>query len=148
MSAASLALQKAMVAALTGDTAFSALVTGVFDTAPVGQALPFASFGTDIVSDWSHKTGEGRQHRVQLSIWADGGDSVALRRTMAAAEEALAGLPAALDGHRLVSFRLARSLVLRDARGPDQGVLEFRALTLKTDGKDNKWRLKRAVPSC
>jgi hypothetical protein len=131
MSAASLALQKAMVAALTGDATFSALATGVFDTPPPGQTLPFASFGADVVGDWSHKTGEGRTHRVQLSIWANDGDTVALRQMMAAAEAALAGLPSALEGHRLVSFRAVRSLVLRDARGPDQGVIEFRALTLK-----------------
>lgn len=129
MSGASLALQQALVGALRQAPGLHAL-TGVFDTPPPGQPLPFAAFGPDIVSDWSHKTGAGRRHRVQINIWTDDGDTIALRRMMAAAEAAAEGVGPTLDGHRLVGIRLERSFVRRDAAGADQGVIELGALTL------------------
>lgn len=50
---------------------------------------------------------------------------------MGAAEEALAALPAELDGWRLVTMRYLRSRTVRAPRGPWAGVIEFRARMLR-----------------
>ncbi len=129
MSAACIALRRAVVAAFREHAPLSAGLTGIFDAPPPGQAYPYLSFGPDTVSDGSHKTGQGREHRLQLSLWDDGADRRRLMELMAEVETALAALPTDIDGYRLVSFRLARSLVMRDPIGIDQGVMEFRAKT-------------------
>lgn len=125
---ASIALRRAVVAVLRGYPPLAEL-TGIFDAPPPGQGCPYLSFGPDTVSDWSHKTGEGRDHRLQISLWDDAPDRSRLLLLMGKVEAALAQLSGDLDGHRLVSFRLSRSLVLRDPMGVDQGVMEFRART-------------------
>lgn len=129
MSSASLALRQAVVAAFRTRPALAEELTGVFDAPPPGQAYPYLSFGPDVVRDASHKTGEGREHRLQLSLWDDGPDRRRLTELMAEVETTLAALPTSIPGHRLVSLRLARSLVMRDPIGVDQGVMEFRAVT-------------------
>lgn len=129
MSGAAVALRRAVVAALRAHAPLADGLTGVFDAPPPGQAYPYLSFGPDVMADASHKTGEGRDHRLQLSLWDDGPDTIRLMGLMAGVESALMSLPGDLDGHRLVNCRLARSLVLRDPMGVDQGVMEFRART-------------------
>lgn len=129
MSGAGLALRRALVAALRADVELTGQLSGVFDAPPPGQAYPYLSFGPDVMSDAGHKTGEGRLHRLQLSLWDDRPDRRRLMELMSLVENALAALAGDIDGHRLVSFRLARSLVMRDPIGVDQGVMEFRATT-------------------
>lgn len=125
---ASIALRRVVVAALRAHAPLAAL-TGIFDAPPPGQSYPYLSLGPDTTSDWSHKTGEGRDHRLQISLWDDAPDRCRLMQLIGEVEAALAQLPSELNGHRLVSFRLSRSLVLRDPMGVDQGVMEFRART-------------------
>lgn len=129
MSGAAIALRRAVVAALREHGPLADGLTGMFDTPPPGQAYPYLSFGPDTTADASHKTGEGRDHRLQLSLWDDGPDTTRLMALMAEVENALAALPGDIGDHRLVSLRLSRGLVLRDPLGVDQGVMEFRART-------------------
>lgn len=129
MSGASIALRRATVAALRGHPPLATRLTGLFDSPPPGQPYPYLSFGPDVTSDWSHKSGEGREHRLQLSLWDDAADRSGMMEAMAEIEDALDALPSDIGGHRLVSFRLLRSLVLREPAGIDQGIMEFRART-------------------
>lgn len=131
MSSAELALQKALVAALRADPVLAAELSGVFDTPPPGQPFPYLCFGPWTGTDWGHKSGAGREHRLALSLWDEQHDTIRLRRLMDAAERTALALASALDGHRLVVIRLSRSLVIRDPEGPDQGVIELRARTLE-----------------
>lgn len=67
---ASLAVQRMIHAALTSAPGLAEL-SGVFDGVPADAAAPYLTLGPDLVSDWSHKTGIGHEHRVQLTVWDD-----------------------------------------------------------------------------
>src|SRR3546814_16775004 len=89
----------------------------LFDAPPPGQAYPYLSFGPDVMSDAGHKTGEGRLHRLQLSLWDDRPDRRRLMELMSLVENALTALAGDIGGHRLVSFRLARKIGRATCRG-------------------------------
>ena len=130
-ASASLALQRGLHAALTGDTGVMAVLSGVYDAVPPDARLPYATIGTDVVTDWSRKDGEGREHRFQVSIWDAGTGTSGLKAAMATVEAAVVAMPVVLEGWRMVGLRYLRSFVVRDADGPAQGVVEFRARTVR-----------------
>lgn len=123
---ASLALQRMMVAALAGVGG----VTGVYDAPPADAASPYLVIGGDLVSDWSTKTETGHEHRVSVNVWDAGPGAAPAKAVMGVVETALAAMTGARDGHRLVSVRLVRTLVLTDAEGWTQGIIEFRMRTI------------------
>jgi len=82
-------------------------------------------------SDWSHKNGRGREHRIGITIWDDGERPARLHALMAAAEVAIEGIGAVLDGHRLVSLIFLRARMVRDPDGPWAGFVQYRARTLE-----------------
>jgi hypothetical protein len=127
MSGAAEAVQTALVAAL------GALeVSGVFDGAPARAAYPYAVIGEAVSSDWSHKSGRGREHRLAVTIWDDGASAARLHGLMADAEDAIEGMARDLGGHRVVSLVFLRSRIVRDADGPWAGLIEYRARTLES----------------
>ena len=131
-ASASLALQRGLHAALTGDAGVMAVLSGVFDAVPPGAVLPYATIGTDVVTDWSRKDSDGREHRFQVSIWDGSAGTSGLKAAMAAVEAAVVAMPVVLVGWRIVGLRFLRGFVVRDADGPAQGVVEFRARTVVT----------------
>ena len=108
-----------------------AVLSGVYDAVPPGALLPYATIGTDVVTDWSRKDGDGREHRFQVSIWDGSAGTGGLKAAMAAVETAVVAMPVALDGWRIAGLRFLRAFVVRDADGPAQGVVEFRARTVR-----------------
>ena len=130
MTGASLALQRAVHAALTGSHDVMAAVTGVFDAVPSGARPPYATIGADAVSDWSAVGVDGREHRFAVTVWDDAAGSSRLKAAMAAVEAAVLGLDADLDGWRVVGLVFVTSAVTRDADGPARGEVEFRARTV------------------
>lgn len=123
---ASLAVQKLLVAALSGIPG----ITGVFDGPPPDAGGPYLVVGADIVSDWSTKTETGHEHRLSVNAWDNGPGSAGAKRLIGAVETALAGLSGSADGQSIVSVRLLRSFVLTDPEGWNQGVAEFRIRSL------------------
>ena len=123
---ASLAVQRLLNSALIG----IAGVTGVHDGPPVDAVPPYLVIGADLVSDWSTKTETGHEHRVTISVWDAGPGAARAKSVMGLIEAALAGLAGSRDGHVLVSSRLLRTLVLTDAEGWTQGIVEFRLRSL------------------
>ena len=123
---ASLAVQKMLMAALAGLPG----VTGVFDGPPVDAASPYAVIGSDLVTDWSTKTERGHEHRLAINIWHAGPGAAAAKALLGGVETRVLGLAGTIDGHRVVSNVLLRSLVLTDAEGWTQGIAEFRIRTI------------------
>lgn len=121
MSAAR-AVQRAMVAALEAVP----FLTGIFDGAPPRAAFPYVTVGDALTTDWSTKTGAGREIRASAIVWDDGEQPARLHALMAAAEAALIGLAGAHDGWRIVSCNFLRSLIARDPSGPWSGLIEVR----------------------
>lgn len=129
MLEASLAVQRALVAVLTADMALMNRVTGVFDGVRPGATLPYVTVGPDLVSDAGTKTGQGCDHRLQLTVWDEGPGVAGAKEILALVEAALAAMPAVLDAHALVWVRAVRSTVTAEVEGATRGILEVRART-------------------
>lgn len=131
MSGAALAVQTALVAALTNHAPLASAVSGIFDGPPPRTAFPYVAIGEGFSSDWSHKTARGREHRLTILIWDDGHSAARLHSLMAEAETAIEAMPAVLAGHRLASLAFIRSRVVRDPAGPWAGIIDYRARTIE-----------------
>ena len=122
---ASLAVQTLVAAALADLPG----VSGVYDGPPPDAVPPYLVIGSDLVTDWSTKTELGHEHRLAINVWDAGPGVAATKRLMGGVIDRLAVLSGTQDGHRIVSSLLLRSLVLTDADGWTQGIVEFRVRT-------------------
>ena len=129
MSGAAEAVQAAVVAALGGHAPVAGVVSGIYEGASARAAWPYVVIDDGSTSDWSHKSGRGREHRIGLIIWDE--TSARLHLLMVEVEVAIDGIAAVLDGHRLVSLAFLGSRVVRDADGPWAGFVRYRARTLE-----------------
>lgn len=120
--AASLALQKAVVAALVDLPG----LTGVYDGPPADAAAPYAVIGPDLVTDAGTKTEVAHDHRVLVTIWDDRAGVARLKALMGAAETRLRALAGDWDGQRIVNARLVRASVGTADEGWRPGVIEMR----------------------
>lgn len=128
MTSASLALTRALIAALKADAVLGA--RGVYDAPPPGARPPYLTVGPDLVSDWSTKSGPGREHRLQVIAWDVPLASASCAASLARVEAVVGTFSATLDGHVLVSMLFVRSFVAAEAPGgPTKGLIEFRART-------------------
>lgn len=134
MSAASLAVQTALVAALRGDAQLTDMVSGIFDSVPVEAALPYVTLGGDTVSDASSKTGSGREHRVTINVWDAASGAARVKAVLARVEAAVVAIAGVFDGHHIVSALFLRSFVTRNPDGAAQGVAEFRIRSQFVEG--------------
>lgn len=130
MSAA-VELQAALVAALSAAPGIAG-VAPVFDGAPPRQPFPYIVLGDGLQFDWSTKTEAGREHRVGLVIWDETGRTARLQALVAAADIAVAGLPAALPTNRIVTIVPVRTRLSRPPSGPWAGLVEYRIRTMAT----------------
>lgn len=122
---AGLALQTAVVAALGGVPD----IAGIYDGPPARAAYPYVVADSSTELDWSHKSGEGREIRVALTLWDD--QPQRLHRIGDAIESAVDGVIAVADW-TLVSLRFVRKRVVRDSTGPWAMALDYRARLLKS----------------
>jgi hypothetical protein len=132
MASASWALQQAIFAALTSDSALVALLGGarVYDDVPERAAFPYVTFAPGMERDWSTGSGVGSEHAVTLHVWSRGGgrkEALAIMDTLCAR---LHDAALALTEHRLVNLRHESSDVRRDGDGETfHGIVRFRAVT-------------------
>jgi hypothetical protein len=131
MTHPSLALQKAVVAALTADSGIGALIGDrIYDAAPRNATFPYLGFGEMRAADWSTGTEEGAEHRLTLHAWSRERGKRETYEVMNAVEAALQEQVLALDGHALVNLRHELSDARRDPDGITwHGVMRFRAVT-------------------
>jgi hypothetical protein len=118
-------LQSAIAGALGGVEDF----TGIFDGPPARASYPYAVIDAGNETDWSHKSGEGREVLVGVTVWDD--QPVRLHQ-LADAIEATLGSLGALAGWELVTIRLVRRRIVRDVAGPWAAAVDFRARMLAT----------------
>jgi hypothetical protein len=117
------ALQSAIASALGGIGG----VTGVFDGPPARAAYPYVALDATTESDWSHKSGLGREVLVAITLWDDQPTRL---HVLADEVEAVLAAPGQVDGWQLVSMRMVRRRVVRDVAGPWAAALDFRARML------------------
>lgn len=125
MSAGS-ALQTAIATALTAIEELS----GVFDGPPARAAYPYVALDATTESDWSHKSGEGREVLVAITLWDD--QPVRLHGLADRVETSLLAL-SGVEAWQLVTMRLVRRRVVRDVAGPWAAAIDFRARMLAAD---------------
>jgi uncharacterized protein DUF3168 len=126
MSGAGAKLQAAALAAL--ETAPG--IGTVHDGPPLQAAFPYAVVECGPESDWSHKSGRGREVRLAVAVRDQGERPARLHALMGQAEAALDGI-GAVDGWQLVSMRFIKSRIVRAPKGPWEGVIEYRARMLE-----------------
>ena len=102
-------------------------VTGVFDGPPARAPFPYVVLDAGTESDWSHKSGAGREVLVAVTVWDD---QPARLHELSDAAEAAAGQALAVDGWQLVSLSLLRRRTVRDVAGPWATAIDFRARML------------------
>ena len=102
-------------------------LTGVFDGPPARAAYPYAALDATTESDWSHKSGAGREVLVAITLWDD--QPTRLYQLADGVEERLAGI-GDIAGWQLVSMRLVRRRVVRDVAGPWAAAVDYRARML------------------
>jgi len=119
------ALQAAAVAALGAIEGMRS-----YDGSPVQAAFPYAVVDVGAQSDWSHKSGEGRELRLAVTVRDQGERPARLHALTGRAEAALGGIGGALPGWRVVTMHYLRTRVVKEPRGAWAGVVEFRARML------------------
>lgn len=125
MSGAYEALVGAAVAAVRGVPGIGA----VYAETPRRAALPHVVVD-GIESDWGHKSGDGRELRLAVTL-RDGGESAARVRGLAdAADVALRGIGPELNEWRVASLAFLRRRTVPDRQGWAV-VVEYRARLLK-----------------
>jgi Protein of unknown function (DUF3168) len=132
MAEAVFALRKAIVAKLAADAALIALMGAgrVYDEVPRGAEPPYLVLGDGSVRDWSTSSDRGHEHAFIVAAWSRQGGAAQAFDIAAAAAAALAALPAALDGHRLVNLVVLATEVRRDReRRLTQATMRLRAVT-------------------
>jgi hypothetical protein len=128
---ASLELQRALAAALNGDAVLQAAGVRAFDGPPADLAAPYLSIGTDRVSERGWKGGGALEHRFAVTLWDRSGGMAAAKALLGEVERVVLAMAPGLPGVRLLSLRLLRAGVRRTPRNGTEGVLEFRALTVR-----------------
>lgn len=131
MTHASLALQKAVFAALVADAGVGAMIGDrIFDAAPRNVAFPYATFGDARAGDWSTGTEDGVEHRLILHVWSRERGKAECWAAIDAIRTALHDAPLDLDGHVLVNLRFEAADAGQDRDGITwHGVARFRAVT-------------------
>ena len=117
------AIQTAIAGALGGVDG----LTGVFDGPPARAAYPYVTVDASSESDWGHKSGDGREVLIGLTVW----DDQPMRlHALADAVEASVEAVGWVAGWQLVTLRLMRRRVVRDVAGPWAAAIDFRARML------------------
>lgn len=126
------AVQQALYQTLAAHPPLRAAVTGIFDYVPRKQALPYITVGEAVETDWSAKDFSGREHRLSVHVWSGYRGMAEAKDLLGLVDEALEHMPAALDGHRLVSLRFLSARVMVDAEEEVRhGVADYRARTVR-----------------
>lgn len=132
MSASSLALRKAIVAALASDAAVTAAVgdARIFDDVPRGANYPYIVVADMAARDYSSDETDAEEHGIRLHIWSRAKGSREAESIAVAIRDALHDVALALDGCTLVNLRWQSFDVAREADGETRrGILQFRAVT-------------------
>lgn len=98
-------------------------LTGVYDGPPARATFPYVVLDAGTESDWSHKTGAGRELLVAVTLWDE--QPVRLNALADAVEAAVSGAGSPV-GWSLVSLQFLRRRIIRDVAGPWAAAIDYR----------------------
>jgi hypothetical protein len=128
VSGAGQALAETVIAALRAVDGLN----NVYEGPPLTAAFPHAIVEAGPESDWSHKSGEGRELRLSILVREKGERPARLRGLVAAIEARVAQIGADLAGWRLVNLVFVREAMLRETGAAWSAAIDYRARLLKT----------------
>ena len=132
MSSPVLALRRAVLAALSSDSALTALLGGahVYDEAPPGAPAPRIAFSDAQARDWSAQDSRGAEQVFVVTVWSD---ARGMREALDVADRVIALLDEAaltLAGHKLIDLRFLALATRREQNGRyARADIRFRATT-------------------
>ncbi len=109
-------------------------LAGIFDVRPWQASHPFAIIDADAETDWSHKSGQGREIRLSIAIHDNGERPDRLRRLIAAAQAEMAAIETEPGDWRIVSFAFLRSRIAANGRNGWIGRIDYRVRMLAPPG--------------
>lgn len=127
-----LAFRAVVVAWLAADATLAEGLNAIVEEAPIKTALPWLALTASASTDWSTKSGRGREIRVALELNYRGYEQLAETGLISAIETRMESLPA---DQSAAGFQIA-SLTFLKARAEQRGealrslVLEYRARVL------------------
>lgn len=123
------AAQTIVYQALTLDAGVMALVQGVFDHVPQGQAFPYITIGEDIHSEWDTNSTLGSDCSITIHTWSRARGRAEIKAIQAEIYEALHRAEMTYPGYRIVSINWEGSQSFMDADALTRhGVQTFRVL--------------------
>ena len=134
----------AMLAALRADAAFGGMLNGVFEGPAVQATAPYAELGELLATDWGAKALAGIELRPAIIIRDRAEGPARLHALAAAADAAMAAIPAALGtpgalgipegaAWQIASLALLRSRIIRDGPGAWIAIVEHRVRIIQAN---------------
>ncbi|MET1755031.1 DUF3168 domain-containing protein [Novosphingobium sp. RD2P27] len=102
-------LRAALLDWLRADQLLSAQLNAIVEEAPARTSLPWLAIAASASTDWSTKSGAGREIRIALELHCRGDAPAAAADLVTAIEARIAALPAAQTGFSIVSSRFLRA---------------------------------------
>lgn len=122
-------LQQVLYQTLSGDSALSALVTGVFDHVPQATAYPFVTLGEASIRDWSNLENAGTEQQITLRVWSREAGRKEAADIMERIVAVLQNADLSVSGQTLVLLKfVSSSIELQNDGLTTRGSLIFRAL--------------------
>ena len=111
---------------LRSDPALSGNINAIEEESPVQASAPWVGIAASASTDWSHKSGVGREVRIALELVGRGDDASATGAMANAIEQRIATMIADDAPFCLVAAQFLRSRAERRPRGLRAILLEYR----------------------
>jgi len=127
-----IAFRAALLAWLAADPLLAAGLNSITEEAPLRAAPPWLGIVASASSDFSHKSGTGRELRVALELQYLGDDPSAAAELVAAIEARVAALEPDQPEYRIASFTFLRARAEQRGEARRAYLLEYRARLIAT----------------
>ncbi|MDE2595760.1 MAG: DUF3168 domain-containing protein [Sphingomonadales bacterium] len=121
-----IALRSALIAWLAADPALAGQLNTVFEEAPARASLPWLALAASACTDWSSKSGPGREVRLALELHCRGDAPDTAAALVTAIEARVEALPAAQAGFALVTVQFLRARAEQRTGNTRAVLLEYR----------------------
>lgn len=122
-------LQTAIYGQLSGDSALTALVTGVFDDVPENTNYPFVRIGEETILDNSTKDLQGQEITITIHAYSEYRGKREVKQILDAIYDALHDSDMIVSNANLINFRFEFSDIVTESDGITRhGVMRFRAV--------------------
>ena len=123
-------LQKAIYAALTGDGALMAMITGVHDHVPQEAAFPYVTIGESTAVDWRTVGHDGMELTLVLHAWSRERGHREVKQILAECHRILNDAKLTVPGHVLVWLHFEFAQTIADNDGATyHGIARYNAIT-------------------